>query len=176
MLMKNLDPGRGLFNGARGVVTNFVYTQENNSRVAGIEVDFFSITSEIKRYIITPTKICVWESPRNSVFEVYQFPLRICYISTSHKTQGLTLDEVYIDIGEDAFPFAHGSFYVVLSRVRRLENLHFFGRLMWPENGIQFHVNPFIIQNETFLREREAHRPTITDHREQEAHPPSPPF
>jgi hypothetical protein len=166
MLMKNIDPDRGLINGARGIISDFIRSEDNNHRIVGIEVNFFTITADVQRYIITPSKVCVWESPRNSVFEVFQFPLRICYISTSHKTQGLTLDDIYVDIGEDAFPFAHGSFYVVQSRVRRLENLHFCGRLEWPEEGIKFYVNPFISQNEAFLREREAHRPNMNDFHE----------
>jgi hypothetical protein len=114
MLMKNIDPDRGLINGARGIISEFILSTDNTQRIVGFEVNFFTIAGESQHYIITPSKVCVWESPRNSVFEVFQFPLRICYISTSHKTQGLTLDDVYVDIGYDAFSFAHGSFYAFL--------------------------------------------------------------
>ena len=44
---------------------------------------------------------------------------------TAHKSQGQTLNKVSIDIGCSAI--AHGAFYVALSRVRRFEDVLFFG-------------------------------------------------
>jgi ATP-dependent DNA helicase PIF1 len=50
-----------------------------------------------------------------------QYPIKLAWAVTIHKSQGLTFDKVIIDVGNGAF--VNGQMYVALSRCRTLEGI-----------------------------------------------------
>jgi ATP-dependent exoDNAse (exonuclease V) alpha subunit len=60
------------------------------------------------------------------VGEITYLPLRVAYASTTHKSQGLSLDRVQVNI-RDPFFKSPGMLYVALSRARTAEGLRLVG-------------------------------------------------
>jgi hypothetical protein len=129
MLLKNLDIANGLANGSCGTVVNIkpnvveVLFDTNKQIVPIQRVDFeMPVNTKSKTIQITnedgyTTKIIATKKKivRN------QYPLRLAYGITIHKSQGMTFDKLIVDCGR---VFADGQAYVALSRTRSLQGLY----------------------------------------------------
>lgn len=82
----------------------------------GKEVDIYPNTWERCRYVPRETMI-----EKEVIGSIVQFPVKLGYAVTCHKSQGMTLDSVLIDMTR---AFESGQTYTALSRCRSLEGLY----------------------------------------------------
>lgn len=122
MLLTNDRKGR-FVNGTIGRVAEIVKVPDEDDVIVvdlpgGKEVELSPNTWELFhfRYEAESDRI---ES--ESVGSFTQYPLRLAWAVTIHKSQGKTFDRVVVDIGRGAF--AHGQVYVALSRCTSFEGL-----------------------------------------------------
>ncbi|MEL6636906.1 MAG: AAA family ATPase [Bacteroidota bacterium] len=121
MFIKN-DPERKFVNGTIGKVTKLHPDGiEVRVREGGQErvIEVAKLEWEVLKYKAEPNDKGEIETEILGTFK--QYPLRLAWAITIHKSQGKTFDRVIIDLGSGAF--AHGQTYVALSRCRTLEGI-----------------------------------------------------
>ncbi len=121
MLIQNLDTKSRLCNGSRGVVTGFqngvplVHFMDHDAPIR-IDTTTWSINerekNEHRQYVFVAKATRV------------QIPLKLAFATTIHKSQGLTLNKISVDIKN---VFECGQAYVALSRARDLRSLQVCG-------------------------------------------------
>lgn len=87
-----------------------------------------------------------WRTEENGTTRAtaVQYPLRLAWAITVHKSQGMTLDEAVIDLSKC---FEYGQGYVAISRVRSLKGLHVIGI-----NDHAFAMSPKVMKHDRIMR------------------------
>ena len=100
------------FNGERGIVINvddsFIFVQKSDGKVVKLE-SVAQSKSVWKEKTVDGKK----EMMEDNIFSVYQFPIKLAFAITIHKSQGMSIEDLIIQTNEI---FAPSQFYVALSR------------------------------------------------------------
>lgn len=88
----------------------------------------------------------IWEYEENGVSKasIEQYPLRLAWALTVHKSQGVSLDAAFIDLSA---AFEYGQGYVALSRVRSLEGL-----FLKAFNPKALRMHPYVVTQDALFR------------------------
>ena len=125
MLISNLWVEMGLVNGAIGTVKVICYqTRGPPDLPLAVMVTFDKYCSPTLRdgtVPVTPIRHS-WSSSGVQCSRL-QIPLKLAWAMTIHKSQGLTLNKVVVDIGKREF--SSGLTFMACSRVRQLQDLLF---------------------------------------------------
>jgi hypothetical protein len=131
MCVKN-DFEKGYVNGSLGIVESCSQFEDPVVRLA----DGSSVVIERATWRI--------EEEGTVKAEITQYPLRLAWAITVHKSQGMSLDAIEVDLSRS---FTPGMGYVALSRVRTLDGLTILGI-----NETAFQVSPEVLEFDSELR------------------------
>lgn len=123
VMLLNNDPYYRWVNGSIGKIVDIVKQKDEDDvivveLITGEVVDVMPYKWELFNYYFDKNKNSI-ESEIVGTF--IQYPIRLAWAVTIHKSQGKTFDRVVIDIGRGTF--ASGQVYVALSRCTRLDGI-----------------------------------------------------
>ena len=107
----------GLVNGSIGTVSSVKYSIDQCNVVDAINIKFDDGKEQVLEKVSSKFQVL-----DNAFVIRRQFPISSAYAITVHKSQGLTLKNVLVDIGNNIFACGQG--YVAMSRVTSLSGLH----------------------------------------------------
>ncbi len=143
MFLKNDNIQKRYFNGKIGTIK---YLEKDNIIVEadGFEINVGKETWENTRYTLNKAD---GKLEQETLGTFTQFPLRLAWAITIHKSQGLTFDKVMIDAGA---AFSSGQVYVALSRCTSLDGIVLLSKI--PASAI--YSNDHVIKGQQALTHR----------------------
>jgi len=145
MLLNNDTYGRWI-NGTIGKITGFKKDDEGEEIIAakldnGEAVEISPYTWKIYRFFLKNDEL-----RSEDVGSFTQYPVRLAFAVTIHKSQGKTFENVIIDVGRGTF--AHGQMYVALSRCTSLAGIVLKQPLKKSHILMDWHIVKFITRTQ----------------------------
>ena len=141
---------KGYVNGTLGVIVSCGHGVDPVIRAAA--------TPDFPEGRLLTIELATWqiEDDGKVLAEIHQYPLRLAWAITVHKSQGMSLDAIEVDLSRS---FEAGMGYVALSRVRTLAGLRILGL-----NQHALKVNHEVLEYDHHLRELSAKAESIITH------------
>ena len=140
MFLKNDLLQKRYFNGKIGIVTS-LEKEKVTIDCDGVLIDVSKETWENSRYTLNRAD---GKLEQETLGTFTQYPLRLAWAITIHKSQGLTFEKVMIDAGA---AFSSGQVYVALSRCTSLEGIVLLSKI--PSSAI--YSNASVIKGQQLL-------------------------
>jgi len=155
MLLNNDSSGRWV-NGTIGRMTGIKKDHEAGDLIlarldTGKRVEIEPYTWEIFHFFLKNGELS-----SESVGSFTQYPVRLAFAVTIHKSQGKTFEKAIIDVGKGTF--AHGQMYVALSRCTTLEGIVLVKPIRKNHVLMDWQVVKFLTRCQYSLAEREMPR------------------
>ena len=118
ILLRNLNISGGLCNGTRLIIEDIINERLIKATIAN---------GACKGRLVLIPKIMMYPTDEKAFgfeWSRLQFPVRLGFALTIHKSQGQSLDKVAVWLQEGCF--GHGQLYVAASRVGSPDNIKFF--------------------------------------------------
>ncbi|HID91675.1 TPA: hypothetical protein EYP45_00940, partial [Candidatus Peregrinibacteria bacterium] len=162
VIFLNNDEERKWVNGTLGKIIDIVNinNEEEKTKILKIEVikkigsDEVKVIHEVKRHQWDISKYVMKQGvlEREQIGSFKQFPIKLAWAITIHKSQGKTFDKVFIDFGRGTF--AHGQAYVALSRCRSFEGMQMKRLLRKSDIKMDLRVRDFFARFHYYLSDR----------------------
>jgi len=136
IITRNIDIVNGLVNGTRGIVKNlfkdFVIIKDTQGNLHNIVY-----YKDILEGGSGSSSGCKKSAKAADKSHILHMPLKVSYALSIHKSQGMTIDAMEIDLGDNIFTCGQG--YTALSRAKSLRSI----RVIDVSNQ-SFKINPFV--------------------------------
>ena len=150
MITKNSTYGGNYFNGLVGYVKKFIAWDSTIviRDESGDTLYIKPVKWKQYEYIINDGEL-----KKKVIGEYMQYPLKLGYATTIHKSQGLNLFTVKLDLGNGVF--GAGQLYVALSRVKSLKHLYLENKITLSDIKVDRYVSEFLkdVNDESILNE-----------------------
>jgi ATP-dependent DNA helicase PIF1 len=146
IVTRNIDIAAGIVNGTRGIIKNLFKDSVMIKDVDGNlhNIPYYTDVFDNANSNATAKVAKAAKAAKAGKSYILHMPLKVSYALSIHKSQGMTIDALEIDLGDNIFTCGQG--YTALSRAKSLKCIKIID-----VSKESFKINPFV---KTFYNEQ----------------------
>lgn len=136
IVTRNIDIATGVVNGTRGIIKNLF---KDFVIIKDVDGNFHNITycKDVFDFDKTDKSAKAAKAAKAAKSYILHMPLKVSYALSIHKSQGMTIDALEIDLGDNIFTCGQG--YTALSRAKSLKCIKIID-----VSKESFKINPYV--------------------------------